>query len=107
MAGEKHAIMIAVLTVFSHEFCLRFVSSRSQKIVRSLAIVVEAAKNLNRANFLLKSKAKKFDGLTVGFRPSAEKLLRIKTARYDALRESSGSERSDQPTIVTLDVNNA
>jgi hypothetical protein len=43
-----------------------------EKIDRSLAIVVEAAKNLNRAIFPLKSKAKKFDGLTVGFRPSAE-----------------------------------
>jgi hypothetical protein len=37
-----------------------------------MAIVVEAAQNLNRAIFPLKSKAKKFDGLTVGFRPSAE-----------------------------------
>ena len=37
-----------------------------------MRIVVEAAQNLDRANFPLKSKAKKFDGLTVGFRPSAE-----------------------------------
>jgi hypothetical protein len=42
------------------------------EIDRLMAIVIEAAQNLNRANFPLKSKAKKFDGLTVGFRPSAE-----------------------------------
>jgi len=38
-----------------------------EEIDRSLAIVVEAAQNLNRANFPLKSKAKKFGGLMVGF----------------------------------------
>jgi len=42
------------------------------EIDRSLSIVVETAQNPNRANFPLKSKAKNFDGLTVGFRPSAE-----------------------------------
>jgi hypothetical protein len=45
---------------------------RFEKIDRSIAIVVEAAQNLNRANFPLKSKAKKSDGLIVGLRPSAE-----------------------------------
>ncbi|HEX4077568.1 MAG TPA: hypothetical protein VHX61_01665 [Rhizomicrobium sp.] len=53
-------------------------SCAASEIDRSMAIVVEAAENLNRANFPLKSKAKKFDGLAVGFRPSAEKRLRIK-----------------------------
>ena len=65
---------------------------RQHKIDRSLAIVVEATQNSNRANFPLKSKAKKFDGLTVGFRPSSENFCAHKAARYDALRESSGSE---------------
>jgi hypothetical protein len=57
-----------------------------------LAIVVEAARNLNRAIFPLKSKAKKFDGPTVGFRPSEEIFCAYKSARYDALRGSSGNE---------------
>jgi hypothetical protein len=33
---------------------------------QSIAIVVEPAQNLNRANFPLKSKAKKSDGLWIG-----------------------------------------
>jgi hypothetical protein len=45
------------------------------KIDRSLAIVVESAKNLNRAISPLKSKAEKFDGSSVGFCPSAEKIV--------------------------------
>jgi hypothetical protein len=44
----------------------------NRPIDRSMSIVVETAQNSNRANFPLKSKAKKFDGLAVGFRPSAE-----------------------------------
>jgi hypothetical protein len=62
------------------------------EIDRSIAIVVEAAQNLNRANFPLKSKAKKFDGLAVGFGPSEEIFCAYKSARYDAPRGSSGSE---------------
>jgi hypothetical protein len=65
-----------------------------KKIGRSRAIVVETAQNSNCAIFPLKSKAKKFDGLTVGFRPSAEKFRAYKSARYDALRRSNGSEAS-------------
>jgi hypothetical protein len=44
----------------------------ARKIDRSLSIDDETALNPNRANFPLKSEAKKFDGLTVGFRPSVE-----------------------------------
>jgi hypothetical protein len=62
------------------------------EIDQSIAIVVEAAQNLNRANFPLKSKAKKFDGLTVGLSPSAENFCVYKSVRYDALRESSGND---------------
>jgi hypothetical protein len=40
---------------------------RFDKIDQSIAIVVEAAQILNRAIFPLKSKAKKFDGSSVGF----------------------------------------
>jgi hypothetical protein len=40
--------------------------STTRKIDRSLAIVVEAAENLNRAIFPLKSKARNFDGSMVG-----------------------------------------
>ncbi|MFA7307369.1 MAG: hypothetical protein WC026_11910 [Hyphomicrobium sp.] len=65
--------------------------SKPEEIDRSIAIVVEAAQNLNRAIFSLKSKAKKFDGLAVGFRPSEEIFCAYKTARYDALRGSSGN----------------
>jgi hypothetical protein len=36
--------------------------------------------------------AKKFDGLAVGFRPSTKIFCADKSARYDALRGSSGSE---------------
>jgi hypothetical protein len=46
---------------------------------------------LNRANFPLKSKAKNFDGSTVGLRPSEEIFCADNSARYDALRGSSGS----------------
>jgi hypothetical protein len=52
-----------------------------------LAIAVEATQNLNRAISPLKSRVKKFDGLTVGFRPSAENFFAYKLARYAALRE--------------------
>jgi hypothetical protein len=62
-----------------------------EKIDRSLAIVVEATQNLNRAIFPLKSEAKNFDGSTVGLRPSEEIFCAYKSARYVALRESSGS----------------
>jgi hypothetical protein len=65
-----------------------------------LAIVVEAAQNLNRANFPLKSKAENFDGSMVGFGPSAEKICADKSARYDALRGSSGSEGCGIPWSV-------
>jgi hypothetical protein len=61
--------------------------STTRKIDRSLAIVVEATQSLNRAIFPLKSRVKKFDGLTVGFRPSAENFCAYKSARYDVLRE--------------------
>jgi hypothetical protein len=59
----------------------------TRKIDRSLAIVVEAIENLNRAIFSLKSKARNFDGTMVGFRPSSEENCAYKPARYDALRE--------------------
>jgi len=39
----------------------------ARKIDRSLSIDDETALNPNRANFPLKSKAKNFDGSTVGF----------------------------------------
>jgi hypothetical protein len=38
----------------------------AQKIDRSLSIDAEMSPALDRANFPLKSKAKKFDGLAVG-----------------------------------------
>jgi hypothetical protein len=58
-----------------------------EKIDRSLAIVVEAAQNLNRAIFPLKSKAKNFDGSLFGLRATLGKICAYKSARYDALRE--------------------
>jgi hypothetical protein len=61
-----------------------------RKIDQSTAIVAGSAKNSERANFPLKSKAKDFDGLAVGFRPSEEIFCAYKSARYDALRGSSG-----------------
>jgi hypothetical protein len=64
--------VIFVVTVFLCDWLATLASRAIGKIDRSIAIVVEDAQNRNRANFPLKSKAKKFDGLTVGFRPSAE-----------------------------------
>jgi hypothetical protein len=52
--------------------------------------VLETAQNPDRANFPLKSKAKKFDGLRVGFRPSDEKFYAYNSARYDSSKQSSG-----------------
>lgn len=62
------------------------------EIDRSIAIVVEAAQNLNCVIFPLKSKAKNFDGLVVGFRPSEEIFCAYKSVHYDALRGSSGND---------------
>jgi hypothetical protein len=81
-----------MLTVFFHPGAECAPRSTTRKIDRSLAIVVEAARNLNHAIFPLKLRVRKFDGLTVGFRPSAEIFCAYKSARYDALREWSGSE---------------
>jgi hypothetical protein len=41
-------------------------------IDRLMSIVVETEKNSDRGNYPAKSKAKNFDGLAVGFRPSKE-----------------------------------
>jgi hypothetical protein len=68
-----------------------------RKIDRSLAIVVEAEQNSNRANFPLKSKAENFDGSMVGFRPSEERFYAYKSICYDALRESSGRDSGVAP----------
>jgi hypothetical protein len=55
------------VTVFSRigAQCAEWLMAR--KIDRSLSIDDETALNPNRANFPLKSKAKNFDGSTVGF----------------------------------------
>ncbi|MGH7118026.1 MAG: hypothetical protein ACREFP_03365 [Acetobacteraceae bacterium] len=63
-----------------------------EKVERSTAIIVETVLNLNRANFPLKSKAKKFDDSMVGLIPSGEIFCTYKSLRYDAFRESSGNE---------------
>jgi hypothetical protein len=76
-----------MLTVFFHRAAECTSRSTTRKIDRLLAIVVEARQNLNRAIFALKSRVNKFDGLTVGFRPTAENFRTYKSARYDALRE--------------------
>jgi hypothetical protein len=76
-----------MLTVFFHHGAGCAPRATTRKIDRSLAIVVEATQNLNRAIFPLKSRVEKFDGLTVGFKPSAENFCAYKSARYDALRE--------------------
>jgi hypothetical protein len=57
-----------------------------EKIDQSLSIVAETALNPNRANSPLKSKAKNFDGLAVGFRPSEEIFCAEKSARYHDLK---------------------
>jgi hypothetical protein len=59
-------IVIKALTDFSPAIDDQFFCARFSKIARLIAIVVEAAQNLNRAFFPLKSKAKNFDGSTVG-----------------------------------------
>jgi hypothetical protein len=68
----------------------RVASSMRSKIGQSLSIVVETSPNSNRANFPLKSKAKKFDGLAVGFRLSEEYFCAEKSVRYDVWKRSSG-----------------
>jgi hypothetical protein len=62
------------LTVFFSRALCGARPGEPKEIDRSLAIVVEATQNLNRAIFPLKSKAKKFDGLMVGFWPSADRI---------------------------------
>lgn len=63
---------VFVVTVFLCDRLATLASRAIGKIDRSIAIAIEDAQNKNRANFSLKSKAEKLDGLTVGFRPSAE-----------------------------------
>jgi hypothetical protein len=75
-----------MLTVFFDPGAECAPRSTTRKIDRLLAIAVEATQNLNRAIFPLKSRAKNFDGLTVGFRPSAENFCAYKSARYDDLK---------------------
>jgi hypothetical protein len=69
----------------------RLFSLEISKIDRLISIVVETEKNWDRGIFPAKSKAKKFDGLAVGVRPSDEIFYAYESARYDALRGSSGS----------------
>jgi hypothetical protein len=57
------------LTVFFFVKPMRLYPLEISKIGRSIAIVVEAAQNSNCADFSEKSKAKKFGGPPVGFRP--------------------------------------
>jgi hypothetical protein len=54
--------VLSLLTVFFHAGAACAPRSTKRKIDRSLAIVVEAEQNWNRANFPLKSKAENFDG---------------------------------------------
>jgi hypothetical protein len=72
-AGRVELPRIRTVTVCSRadRSCVR--ACKREEIDRSIAIVVETSQNLNRAFFPLKSKAKKFDGRSVGFGPSAEK----------------------------------
>jgi hypothetical protein len=56
---------------------------------RRVVIVAEASLNPNRANFPLKSEAKKFEGRCSDFE-RRQKNLRYKSARHNALRQSSG-----------------
>jgi hypothetical protein len=81
-----------MLTVFFHPGAEGVPRSTTRKIDRSLSIAAETSLNSNRAIFPLKSRAKNFDGSTVGFRPSEEIFFAYKSARYAALRGSSGSD---------------
>jgi hypothetical protein len=54
------------VTVFSRGGGHTVLTGAFEEIDQSIAIVVEAAQNLNRAIFLLKSKAKRFDGSSAG-----------------------------------------
>jgi hypothetical protein len=72
VCGERRSSVIQVLTVFFSGCFAAPCWREIAEIDRSIAIVAEAAQNLNRASFPLKSKAKNFDGLAVGFRPSEE-----------------------------------
>jgi hypothetical protein len=57
------------------------------KFDRLMSIAVETERIPNRGNFPLKSKAKNFDGLTVGFRPS-ERYFALKIQRVDGWSEA-------------------
>jgi hypothetical protein len=61
------------MTVFFFAKPTRLFSLEISKIDRLISIVVETEKNADRGKFPSKSKAKKFDGSLVGFRPSEEK----------------------------------
>jgi hypothetical protein len=65
--GERGLIVSLMLTVFFSPVRRVRRSVVDSKIDQLIAIVVETTENLDRANFRLKSKAKKFDGLPVGF----------------------------------------
>jgi hypothetical protein len=65
--GRRERIVLWVLTVFFSPGAERAPRLTTRKIDRSLSIVLETAQNLNRVNSRLKSKARNFDGLMVGF----------------------------------------
>jgi hypothetical protein len=80
------------VTVFFFAQPARLVSLEISKFDRLISIVVGTEKNSDRGNFPAKSKAEKFNGLAVGARPLDEIFCAYKSARYDALRGSSGSD---------------
>jgi hypothetical protein len=72
------------VTVYSGTRSLAPSQSASLKIDQSSPIVVETAQIPNRANSPLKSKAKNFDGSSLGFRPSRERNCAFESVGYDS-----------------------
>jgi hypothetical protein len=87
------------VTVFFFAKPARLVSLEISKFDRLISIVVGTEKNSDRGNFPAKSKAEKFNGLAVGARALDEIFCAYKSARYDALRGSSGSDLRSFQTI--------
>lgn len=81
--GNSLSIVLMNLTVF---FCppeSAEANAQSATFDRLTSIVLEIVNYLNPRKNPLKSKAKSFDGLRVGKRPSIEGNMLVKSERYD------------------------
>ena len=85
--GNSRSIVLIYLTVF---FCppeSAEANAQSATFDRLTSIILEIVNYLNPRKNPLKSKAKSFDGLRVGKRPSIEGNMLVKSKHYDQKKQ--------------------